>query len=1420
MLQESADVHIGALAPLGLGLLTVLASTATLDLEKKRELEAKCDDVGMDFFFLGLATDAPSPMGALAVTFWDEVSSEFLTSSEDSAAWAANLRGSRKVGGLVEFTRQEIKEGLGSRKVMAVRSAARFRRSLFPLEKPPMGTAVIGTKYVRRSELATEMDRWWNQPGRPLLVMGEERMGKSWAVAGWVRDAQFECPVVWLDSNRWCDCRRLLDLVDLVAEALAGGFGASPRKRERIENKIVRRWASPTCLVVLDGANEREASYALESLLSEYYSTDGEDLRERLKLIVTTRPLPLVPSRTLGQCQRIKVGPFSDRERERAVSLASDGQLSADEMPPGLAEIARRPGFLELCLRLRSDFRSFDEVTVEAVLFMRLQQVLDEKRRVLGIEPEEGIHRMGRLIELTTQRGEFRVLEESSSLTQLMPDAKHVVYQLQDAGWLQDFRGGRKAVAKTHVRLGWALFFLRLANRGEEMSLLQHVEALRTCQEPGLDDDLRSDSMGIALELSVRRLKDRDPRATACLFAAWLLSHNSRLKGPQFESILENDPEGYCSGVEAIMRLARRSQWVKFFTKPIMKAWEKNDRACNAIRGALSRWLQFWAEAPASPNEISAAGSPSEEEEFRRWSDLQSIALRILGYRPELELVPTLCRYVGSFSRSQGEEWRHRRITAVNQVGFLLRWTYGERALRSLRAIVSSPQSSSAAVEAARSLARSLRQTNLPEVLRREANVYRAPINRWWVVQIDDITLGRSGILSELSPEKFCETNWASQIAELAGDPSIPDLGDADCRALRAGLRTLIEAGRIRRGGGGETPENRVFKTWVPWLARLDPEEWYEIVTTLAKRALDGEKAQWTLQEFPVLGVWRDSSRVASKLQATIARAITEEGKDLRENRGLDTLFRWALHIEDRDRLMCCLRIMADCDAQRYRSLLQVLTWALDEASFKEAGERRARVSQDFQRRFWFVAEWAFSWRLPAAEAAEWCKEVAPFVETSEELLRTLFFRRLRAIDHDDALEQLLAKGGRLVDPWEEETARHVLSNAKAWGRLDQIERLYPEFIDSLSLAKIGTFFFEVERAEELRKWGLDLFSMALESRGEAAEGRPANGARIGAPMKDSIGGSRDLLKRMEVPTAWEVPFDWSRGPLRAWARLEPQKFLEAARTIVNSVDHRSLQHPTASGFVEAVLLVWQELEPFEAYRYLRRRTPNKFVDNGIPNQIMRLWDLEACVGLGHRELRLHQLRSCPSDLDVALHGLAARWQGAEAEIESVARDLLEDNQQLERSLGVSLIAWHPEGAGTLECHVKEDPSLWVRAHAGWASEVCRREQLGRQLYLSALRAESWLEQQASLERLVPLVMATFEIWAYHDEELLELMNALEPRRKALLIDARYNLRRRINWQQMRVCGRDLKKFCRGEDLTFRLEAGETGPPWLGSSAD
>ena len=189
--------------------------------------------------------------------------------------------------------------------------------------------------------------------------------------------------------------------------------------------------------------------------------------------------------------------------------------------------------------------------------------------------------------------------------------------------------------------------------------------------------EVRSKSLGSALEISLIIGGKKEPDLIAHLFAAWVLSHRSSLHGPNFQEILEGAPEAYCDGVETIWLMWKDSPWEDHLRQPLAEAWKSgNESICPILRDKFSRWLL----PPRTPTPRMA--DANSDLKYRRWN-LQRLAIFVLGHRYEPEAIRILCDHIDSFEDS--DEGCRDQYLAVERVGFMLRWSYQEPVLNDLR---------------------------------------------------------------------------------------------------------------------------------------------------------------------------------------------------------------------------------------------------------------------------------------------------------------------------------------------------------------------------------------------------------------------------------------------------------------------------------------------------------------------------------------------------------------------------------------------------------------------------------------------------------------------------------------------------------------------------------------------------------------
>ena len=136
-----------------------------------------------------------------------------------------------------------------------------------------------------------------------------------------------------------------------------------------------------------------------------------------------------------------------------------------------------------------------------------------------------------------------------------------------------------------------------------------------------------------------------------------------------------------------------------------------------------------------------------------------------------------------------------------------------------------------------------------------------------------------------------------------------------------------------------------------------------------------------------------------------------------------------------------------------------------------------------------------------------------------------------------------------------------------------------------------------------------------------------------------------------------------------------------------------------------------------------------------------------------------------------------------------------------ERALAASILAWigDERAIHTLEQLVPEDPSQWVRAHAEWAAEVARGECSSKRFYQQLLHETDPMALSARLEVLQAALTPTARWWHFHVEQTEPDYRNLG--RVAGVIEAFWSEWTHAHPRSVKVYGRELNKYCRGEEL-------------------
>ncbi|NJL28222.1 MAG: hypothetical protein HC897_10175 [Thermoanaerobaculia bacterium] len=370
----------------------------------------------------------------------------------------------------------------------------------------------------------------------------------------------------------------------------------------------------------------------------------------------------------------------------------------------------------------------------------------------------------------------------------------------------------------TYDKRRWALKFLIQAQHDHELPLLEQVESLRATEGPSLDKGLRSDALGAALEIAISQLYEQTPGGYGALLAAWLLSDEAQLEGPQCEDLLAYDPVSYCKALEAVWLLTAYTPWQQLLIEPLAQTWAMNGAGCSGIREQLVGWLLHFLGAE------SGSKDRETEEQLGGWGRLHWVAIKVFGYRYEPELLHVFCRCISSLC-SRDDVQRSLWYSTTSYLGFMLRWSFQEPSLEPLAGTAADPESSAAAQAAAWLLAHELRQTELPEILRPIPGT--APFAALTSL-LARSSGGQTWMLPARPAEELADLVLEWGFAWLADDPRVPPLrGRAyETWAAQLGSRaqTASQTWSLWQAGVDASPEHHVRRLQTLRSCRSDKE--------------------------------------------------------------------------------------------------------------------------------------------------------------------------------------------------------------------------------------------------------------------------------------------------------------------------------------------------------------------------------------------------------------------------------------------------------------------------------------------------------------------------------------------------------------------------------------------------------------------
>lgn len=415
-----------------------------------------------------------------------------------------------------------------------------FRESLEVAEQArarlggqPLSLLAPTANFVGRMQPTAALERWWQcwpQDPRPFIMLGEEGVGKTWAVAAWANDVAEEAPetIMMFVSSSDIKSTDPFDLLTSRLGAIENRIGAEYLKR-RLENWIERAdGGAPTILLVVDGINERP-TFEWRSLFD---ALNVGPWFSRVAMVVTCRPgfwnkAMFMPDQEVAQCS---LQSFNDMELEEA--LRKHGH-SLEEFDERMVVLLRKPRYLALAMKHHRRLEETGDFTIDRLLYEDWKDRL-ERKRLLTVTDNEFRDFLGSLAQYyqdglnSLSRREIEELlprSAGSDLTELLTGGLFTV----TSGLRQQFKIEPEWL--THS-LG-----LLLASHVAEITEVAHLkEELAHFLEPHLEIDQQGDILAAAVLYSLFTPNYGRP-ARLTLLHAWVSRQNhssvsiNRLKG-------------------------------------------------------------------------------------------------------------------------------------------------------------------------------------------------------------------------------------------------------------------------------------------------------------------------------------------------------------------------------------------------------------------------------------------------------------------------------------------------------------------------------------------------------------------------------------------------------------------------------------------------------------------------------------------------------------------------------------------------------------------------------------------------------------------------------------------------------------------------------------------------------------------------
>ena len=501
------------------------------------ELDAIARETGVDIVTLELI-DELSDLGALCVTFWEDIRHFFDLSNtnQEFLVWIQIAKNDSKTKDKMRVVQSKLRDGIQTQKHVQ-EDIEEYLLERFSRDK---GFNPINlSQAIERETIESRILDWWQVGEPPICCLeGKEGHGKSWLAAQSVHAICESENIVtfWLDSKDWNECKSIFDLLYACFRSIYLSYDEG--KIAKLQNKPAKIWRKT--LIVLDGVNERNAIEAAQRILTEYFRNDKNEWRNRIRFLLTTRPLDDYPdfeSYLWDGVHKISIDPFNDCELQDALARKD---LQLDDLPDSLKDIARIPRYFQRCVELRVELGSFDVVTKEMVLWADLLYKIKDAgdpqiRKKLDWqhieEAQDDLAKLAKEAKWTNINDAPQASVEL--LTDCFSDYHEIRRDLEELRITLTAHKRQAELSKDHIVLGWALYLANLFECAEFTEIKDFAECVQGVLEPIPSEDLRTKALFVALQITAISPnpdipQDQLSQKRAALMLAWFNSHNAQ----------------------------------------------------------------------------------------------------------------------------------------------------------------------------------------------------------------------------------------------------------------------------------------------------------------------------------------------------------------------------------------------------------------------------------------------------------------------------------------------------------------------------------------------------------------------------------------------------------------------------------------------------------------------------------------------------------------------------------------------------------------------------------------------------------------------------------------------------------------------------------------------------------------------------